>query len=55
MRDGPSVRSPVTARRPSTARRLTLEQEELAKAVLAANPKTIVVLQASFPYTTNVD
>jgi beta-glucosidase len=29
---------------------LTLEQEELAKAVLAANPKTIVVLQASFPF-----
>jgi beta-glucosidase len=32
---------------------LTLEQEELAKAVFAANPKTIVVLQASFPFTTN--
>ncbi len=32
---------------------LTLEQEEIAKAVYAANPKTIVVLQASFPYTTN--
>jgi beta-glucosidase len=32
---------------------LTLEQEQLAKAVLAANPKTIVVLQASFPFTTN--
>jgi len=32
---------------------LTLEQEEIAKAVFAANPKTIVVLQASFPYTTN--
>jgi beta-glucosidase len=31
---------------------LTLEQEQLAKAVLAANPKTIVVLQASFPFTT---
>jgi beta-glucosidase len=31
---------------------LTLEQENLAKAVLAANPKTIVVLQASFPFTT---
>jgi beta-glucosidase len=31
---------------------LNLEQEELAKAVLAANPKTIVVLQASFPFTT---
>ena len=31
---------------------LTLEQENLAKAVLAANPKTVVVLQASFPFTT---
>jgi beta-glucosidase len=31
---------------------LTLEQEELAKAVFKANPKTIVVLQTSFPYTT---
>jgi len=31
---------------------LTLEQEQLAKAVLAANPKTIVVLQTSFPFTT---
>jgi beta-glucosidase len=31
---------------------LTLEQEQLAKAVLAANPKTVVVLQASFPFTT---
>jgi beta-glucosidase len=32
---------------------LTLEQEELAKAVFAVNPKTVVVLQTSFPYTTN--
>jgi len=32
---------------------LTLEQEQLAKAVLAANPRTVVVLQASFPFTTN--
>jgi beta-glucosidase len=31
---------------------LTLEQESIAKAVFAANPKTIVVLQSSFPYTT---
>ena len=31
---------------------LTLEQEQLAKVVLAANPRTIVVLQASFPFTT---
>jgi beta-glucosidase len=32
---------------------LMLAQEDIAKAVLAVNPKTIVVLQASFPYTTN--
>jgi len=32
---------------------LVLEQEEIAKAVLAANPRTVVVLQASFPFTTN--
>jgi beta-glucosidase len=32
---------------------LTLEQEEIAKAVFAANPHTIVVLNASFPFTTN--
>jgi beta-glucosidase len=31
---------------------LTLGQEEIAKAVYAANPRTVVVLQASFPYTT---
>lgn len=31
---------------------LTLEQEQLAKVVLTANPRTIVVLQASFPFTT---
>jgi beta-glucosidase len=31
---------------------LTLEQEAIAKAVFAANPHTVVVLQASFPYTT---
>ena len=31
---------------------LTLAQEELAKAAFAANPRTIVVLQASFPFTT---
>ena len=31
---------------------LTLAQEDIAKAVLAVNPKTIVVLQASFPFTT---
>ena len=31
---------------------LTLEQEAIAKAVFAANPHTIVVLNASFPYTT---
>jgi beta-glucosidase len=31
---------------------LTLEQEAIAKAVYAANPHTVVVLNASFPYTT---
>jgi len=31
---------------------LTLSQEEIAKTALAANPHTIVVLQASFPFTT---
>jgi beta-glucosidase len=31
---------------------LTLAQEEIAKAALAGNPQTVVVLQASFPYTT---
>jgi len=32
---------------------ITLEQEELIKAVFQANPKTIVVLKSSFPYTIN--
>jgi beta-glucosidase len=32
---------------------MTLEQEDIAKAVYAANPNTVVVLNASFPYTTN--
>ena len=32
---------------------ITLEQEELIKAVFAANPKTIVVLISSFPYAIN--
>jgi beta-glucosidase len=31
---------------------LTLAQEEIAKAALAANLRTVVVLQASFPFTT---
>jgi beta-glucosidase len=31
---------------------LTLEQEAIAKAVYAANPHTVVVLNANFPYTT---
>jgi beta-glucosidase len=31
---------------------LVLAQESIAKAALAANPKTVVVLQASFPFTT---
>ncbi len=32
---------------------MVLEQEAIAKAALAGNPRTVVVLQASFPYTTN--
>jgi beta-glucosidase len=32
---------------------LTLEQESIAKAVFAANPRTVVVLQTSFPFMTN--
>ena len=32
---------------------ITLEQEELIKQVYAANPKTIVVLLSSFPYSIN--
>jgi beta-glucosidase len=32
---------------------LTLAQEEIARAAMAGNPRTVVVLQASFPYTTN--
>ena len=32
---------------------ITLEQEDLIKAVFAANPKTIVVLKSSFPYAIN--
>ena len=32
---------------------ITLEQEDLIKAVYAANPKTIVVLKSSFPYAIN--
>jgi beta-glucosidase len=31
---------------------LVLAQEEIAKAVLAVNPRTVVVLHASFPFTT---
>ena len=32
---------------------LSLEQEDLAKLVYAANPKTVLVLVSSFPYTVN--
>ena len=32
---------------------ITLEQEELIKQVYAANPQTVVVLRASFPYAIN--
>ena len=31
---------------------MVLEQESIVKAALVANPKTVVVLQASFPFTT---
>jgi beta-glucosidase len=31
---------------------MVLAQEEIARTALAANPKTVVVLQASFPFTT---
>jgi beta-glucosidase len=34
-------------------RSITLEQEDLVKAVYAANPKTVVVLIASFPFAIN--
>ncbi|HEV7893257.1 MAG TPA: glycoside hydrolase family 3 C-terminal domain-containing protein [Pyrinomonadaceae bacterium] len=34
-------------------RSITLEQEELVKQVFEANPRTIVVLRASFPYAIN--
>lgn len=34
-------------------RSITLEQEELVKQVFEANPKTVVVLRASFPYAIN--
>jgi beta-glucosidase len=34
-------------------RSITLEQEELIKQVFESNPKTIVVLRASFPYAIN--
>lgn len=33
-------------------RSLSLEQEAIAQAVFAANPRTVVVLNASFPFTT---
>jgi beta-glucosidase len=52
MPDGPSVLLPSDGKEAIDRKTLTLEQEQLAKAVLAANPKTIVVLQASFPFTT---
>ena len=32
---------------------MVLEQEAIAKAALAGNPRTVEVLQASFPFTTN--
>jgi beta-glucosidase len=34
-------------------RSITLEQEKLIKQVFAANPRTVAVLRASFPYAIN--
>jgi beta-glucosidase len=45
--------SPSEGKEAIDRKSLTLPDESLVKAVLAANPHTIVVLQTSFPYTTN--
>jgi len=34
-------------------RSITLEQEDLIKQMFASNPRTVVVLRASFPYAIN--
>lgn len=44
--------SPSEGKEAIDRKSLTLPDESLVKAVLAANPRTIVVLQTSFPYTT---
>ena len=45
--------SPSEGKEAIDRKSLTLPDESLVKAVLAANPKTIVVLQTNFPYTTS--
>ena len=47
------VSAPSEGREAVDRQSITLEQEELIKAVFAANPKTIVVLKSSFPYAIN--
>jgi len=48
------ISSPSEGREDLDRKTITLdEQEELIKKVLAANPKTIVVLKSSFPYAIN--
>jgi beta-glucosidase len=47
------VSVPSEGREAVDRKSITLEQEELIKAVFQANPKTIVVLKSSFPYAIN--
>jgi beta-glucosidase len=47
------VSTPSEGREAVDRQSITLEQEELVKAVFQANPKTIVVLKSSFPYAIN--
>jgi beta-glucosidase len=47
------VSQPSEGREAVDRQSVTLEQEELIKAVFKANPKTIVVLKSSFPYAIN--
>jgi beta-glucosidase len=48
------ISSPSEGREDLDRKTITLdEQEELIKQILAANPKTIVVLKSSFPYAIN--
>jgi beta-glucosidase len=53
IRFGRRVSVPSEGREAVDRQTITLEQEELIKAVFAANPKTIVVLKSSFPYAIN--